>query len=121
MNTIRTGIIGVGNCASALAQGLSFYANARERTPGLITPVLGGYGVEAIEIVAAFDVTAAKAGAPLGAALAAAPNNTLCFAEPRNGDVIVQRGPTLDGIGSTRRSRSSSNSKCGTARTPRAS
>ena len=99
--TIRVAIIGVGNCASALVQGLTFYADADpgETIPGLMHSVLGGYAVADMDIVAAFDVNATKVGLDLADAIAAAPNNTVRFARvPRRG-VVVERGPTLDGIG----------------------
>ncbi|AIE86684.1 inositol-3-phosphate synthase [Fimbriimonas ginsengisoli] len=98
---IRVAIIGVGNCASALVQGVEFYrlARAEDTVPGLMNVVLGGYHVRDIEFVAAFDVSAAKVGKCLSEAIFSPPNNTYRFAEvPCNG-VVVQRGPTLDGLG----------------------
>ena len=97
---IRVGLVGVGNCASSLVQGLSFYAgcNANEAIAGLMHPVLGGYRVEDISVSAAFDVSAAKVGRSLAEALAAPPNNTFRFSQLQNG-VQVMRGPTLDGLG----------------------
>ena len=98
---IRVAIIGVGNCASSLVQGLTFYAEADpgEPVPGLMHAILGGYAIGAMEIVAAFDVSAAKVGLDIAEAIAAAPNNTLRFAEVAPTGVRVARGPTLDGIG----------------------
>ncbi len=98
---IRVGVVGVGNCASALVQGLEFYRDARpgEEVPGLMHVDLGGYHVGDVEIVAAFDVDAKKVGRDLSEAIFAEPNNTVQFADvPPNG-VEVLRGPTLDGLG----------------------
>jgi len=98
---IRVAIIGVGNCASSLVQGVHFYRNADEDAfvPGLMHVSLGGYHVEDIEFSVAFDVSAGKVGRDLGEAIWEAPNNTFRFAEvPRLG-VPVHRGPTLDGLG----------------------
>jgi myo-inositol-1-phosphate synthase len=98
---VRLAVVGVGNCASSLAQGLSFYKDAREgdAVPGLMNVALGGYHVGDVEIVAAFDVSAAKVGRDLADALTAAPNNTIRFAEIPHAGVRVERGPTLDGLG----------------------
>lgn len=95
---IRVAIVGVGNCASSLIQGLSYYAE-RNSAEGLITPVLGGYRPEDIEIVAAFDVADSKVGLHLQNAIYAEPNCTLRLGCEVYNHVIVQRGPTLDGFG----------------------
>lgn len=98
---MRVGIVGVGNCASSLVQGISFYkdAAANEPLPGIMNRELGGYAVGDIEISAAFDVGAAKVGRDLADAIFLPPNNTQRFAEvPRSG-ITVQRGNTLDGLG----------------------
>lgn len=98
---IRVAIVGVGNCASALIQGVEFYKNASEDefVPGLMHVNLGGYHVRDLDFVAAFDVSAAKVGQCLSEAIFASPNNTFKFSDvPCNG-VIVQRGPTIDGFG----------------------
>lgn len=98
---VRVGLVGAGNCASSFVQGLAHYrdAAANEPVPGLMHADLGGYHVGDVEIAAAFDVTAAKVGRELSEALAAPPNNTCVFTPiPRNG-VMVERGPTLDGLG----------------------
>ncbi len=94
-------IIGAGNCASALVQGVHFYRNtpAGESVPGLMNVVLGGYHVGDVEFSAAFDIDAGKVGRDLAAALLAGPNNTIRFAEVPPLGVAVQRGPTLDGLG----------------------
>ena len=98
---IRVGIIGVGNCASSLVQGLHFYREATTDSfvPGLMHVELGGYHVRDIEISAAFDVNATKVGRDVGEAIYAEPNNTCRFADAPAQGVTVHRGPTLDGIG----------------------
>jgi myo-inositol-1-phosphate synthase len=98
---IRVAVVGVGNCASALVQGVEFYKDADENefVPGLMHVNLGGYHVRDIEFVAAFDVNVLKVGQCLSKAIFARPNNTFKFSEvPCNG-VVVQRGQTLDGLG----------------------
>ena len=102
MSKIRAAIVGVGNCASALVQGVEFYRDADpgHTIPGLMHPELGGYRIGDIEFVAAFDVDAAKVGQDLSKAVMAGENNTIEFAEVPHLDVTVQRGRTLDGIGS---------------------
>ena len=98
---VRVAIVGVGNCASALVQGLHHYreAEGNEPIPGLMTADVGGYRVRDVEISAAFDVNATKVGREIADAIFAAPNNTQRFSDvPRTG-IIVERGPTLDGIG----------------------
>ncbi|MGQ7792337.1 inositol-3-phosphate synthase [Faunimonas sp. B44] len=99
--TVRVGIIGVGNCASSFVQGLSYYreANGNEPVPGLMSPAIGDYSVGDIEVSAAFDVSAAKVGRDVSEAIFAAPNNTQCFAEVKPTGVRVERGNTLDGLG----------------------
>jgi myo-inositol-1-phosphate synthase len=98
---IRVAIVGVGNCASSLAQGLTYYGKSagNELAAGMMNADLGGYGVGDIEIVAAFDVHAGKVGRDVADAIFAEPNNTIKFATPPKTGVIVQRGLTLDGIG----------------------
>ena len=98
---IRVAIVGVGNCASSLVQGVGFYRDAPsdQMIPGLMHPTLGGYHVGDIRFVAAFDVDAAKVGQDLSKAIAAGQNNTITFSSVPPLDVTVQRGPTLDGIG----------------------
>jgi myo-inositol-1-phosphate synthase len=98
---VRVAVAGVGNCASALVQGVHKYATAPADAfvPGLMHVDLGGYHVGDVEFSAAFDVNATKVGLDLGEAIYAAPNNTIRFADvPRLG-VTVQRAPTLDGLG----------------------
>jgi myo-inositol-1-phosphate synthase len=98
---VRVGIIGVGNCASSLAQGLTYYrdADGNEPIPGLMHPDLGGYRIADIEIVSAFDVSNTKVGRDVAEAIYAKPNNTHRFADVAPIGVKVDRGPTLDGIG----------------------
>jgi myo-inositol-1-phosphate synthase len=99
---IRVAVAGVGNCASSLIQGVHFYAGAdpAATVPGLMHVVFGDYHVSDIEFVAAFDVDAAKVGYDLCEAIGAGQNNTLVFATVPHTGVTVQRGPTLDGLGS---------------------
>jgi myo-inositol-1-phosphate synthase len=99
--TLRVAIAGVGNCANALIQGLTFYRDAAddEVIPGLMHTTLGGYAVRDLEIVAAFDVDAAKVGSDLADAIWASENKTLKFADVAASGVAVLRGPTLDGLG----------------------
>ncbi len=98
---IRVGIIGVGNCASSLVQGIEFYRNAKpdDLVPGLMHVELGGYHVRDIEFSAAFDINATKVGYDLSEAILAEPNNTIKFADVPNLGVKVHRGMTHDGLG----------------------
>jgi myo-inositol-1-phosphate synthase len=98
---IRVAIAGVGNCASALVQGIEYYRDAdpADTVPGLMHVILGGYHVGDVEFVAAFDVDATKVGLDLGKAIFAGPNNTIRFAPVADLGVTVERGPTLDGLG----------------------
>lgn len=98
---VRVAIVGVGNCASSLAQGVQFYrtASEAESIPGLMNVRLGGYHVSDIEFSAAFDIAATKVGKDLTEAIFAEPNSTIRFANPPRSGVRVLRGPTLDGLG----------------------
>jgi myo-inositol-1-phosphate synthase len=98
---IRVAIVGVGNCASSLVQGLTYYRDVQdnEPVPGLMHVDLGGYHIRDIDIVAAFDVAATKVGRDVSEAIYAEPNNTHRFADVEACGVRVERGPTLDGIG----------------------
>jgi myo-inositol-1-phosphate synthase len=98
---VRVAIIGVGNCASSLVQGVHFYQNAAEtdEVPGLMHVNLGGYHIHDIEFSAAFDVVDTKVGKDLSEAIFAFPNNTYKFAEVPHLGVPVQRGMTHDGLG----------------------
>src|SRR5947209_15193402 len=101
MKKIRVAIIGVGNCASSLVQGVQFYRDAKpdDFVPGLMHVELGGYHVRDIEFSAAFDVNVTKVGRDLGEAIYAEPNNTIRFAEVPKLGVKVHRGMTHDGLG----------------------
>ncbi len=98
---VRVAIIGVGNCASSLIQGVHFYQNAADtdRVPGLMHVNLGGYHISDIEFSAAFDVVDTKVGKDLSEAIFSYPNNTFKFAEVPNLGVNVERGMTHDGLG----------------------
>ena len=98
---LRLGIVGVGNCASSLVQGISYYGSPESNAavPGLMHEDLGGYRVGDIEVVCAFDVNAGKVGRDVAEAIFAGPNNTHRFASPARTGVEVLRGPTLDGVG----------------------
>jgi myo-inositol-1-phosphate synthase len=98
---VRVALVGVGNCASSLVQGLHYYRNAigNEPIPGLMSPDLGGYAVRDIEISAAFDVNRTKVGRDVAEAIFAEPNNTQKFAQVPATGIKVARGPVLDGIG----------------------
>jgi myo-inositol-1-phosphate synthase len=101
MAKVRVAIVGVGNCASSLVQGVHYYRNAQpgDDVPGLMHVELGGYHVGDLEFVAAFDVDAKKVGRDLSEAIFASENNTIRFADVPPLGVEVQRGPTLDGLG----------------------
>jgi myo-inositol-1-phosphate synthase len=101
MNSIRVALVGVGNCASSFVQGLTFYRHTRreDAVPGLMNTYVGGYGIEHVEICAAFDVNATKVGRDVADAIYAEPNNTRRFAEVGAMGVAVERGPTFDGLG----------------------
>ena len=98
---IRVAIVGVGNCAASLVQGVEYYKDADENAtvPGLMHVRFGPYHVRDVNFVAAFDVDAKKVGFDLSEAIVASENNTIKIADVPPTDVVVQRGPTLDGIG----------------------
>lgn len=98
---IRVAIIGVGNCASSLIQGVQFYKNANEndRVPGLMHVNLGGYHVNDIEFTAGFDVVDTKVGKDMSEAIFSYPNNTYKFSDVPNLNAPVYRGMTHDGLG----------------------
>ena len=98
---VRVAIVGVGNCASSLVQGVHYYRNASEKeaVPGLMHVNLGGYHISDIEFVAAFDIDKTKVGKDLSQAIFAGPNNTVKFSDVPAMGVKVQRGMTHDGIG----------------------
>ena len=101
MGSIRVAIVGVGNCASSLVQGVEYYKNASPdaHVPGLMHVTFGDYHVGDVEFVAAFDVDAKKVGFDLSEAINNSENNTIKIADVPPTGVIVQRGHTLDGVG----------------------
>ncbi|MFC1544748.1 inositol-3-phosphate synthase [Gemmatimonadota bacterium] len=98
---VRVAIVGVGNCASSLVQGVEYYKNASETEliPGLMHTNLGGYHISDVELVAAVDVNTTKVGRDLSEAIYADPNNTYKFCDVPKSGVKVHRGPVMDGIG----------------------
>jgi myo-inositol-1-phosphate synthase len=98
---VRVAIIGVGNCASALVQGVQYYRNAKEgdSVPGLMHVNLGGYHISDIEFTAAFDIDVNKVGKDLSEAVFTRPNNTYKFSDALYTGVCVNRGMTHDGLG----------------------
>jgi myo-inositol-1-phosphate synthase len=101
MTSVRVAIVGVGNCAASLVQGVQYYRDAdpAQPVPGLMHVKFGDYHVRDIEFVAAFDVDAKKVGRDLSEAIFASENNTIKIADVPPLDVTVQRGHTLDGLG----------------------
>ncbi len=101
MGKINVAVIGVGNCASSLVQGVQYYRKADENDfiPGLMHVNLGGYYIGDIEFVAAFDIDKNKVGKDLAEAIVTAPNNTVKFADVPATGVQVHRGMTHDGLG----------------------
>jgi myo-inositol-1-phosphate synthase len=98
---IRVAIVGVGNCANSLVQGVTYYKDAAldQEIPGLMHAVVGGYHINSIKFVAAFDVDAKKVGLDLADAIWASENNTIKFSDVAKSGVPVQRGVTHDGLG----------------------
>lgn len=98
---VRVGLVGVGNCASSFVQGITHYGDVADNAPppGLMSELIGGYGIGDLELAAAFDVHAGKVGRDISEAIFVEPNNTLQFAQPKASGVQVARGPTLDGLG----------------------
>jgi myo-inositol-1-phosphate synthase len=101
MGSVRVAIVGVGNCASSLVQGVEYYKDAdpASRVPGLMHVQFGPYHVSDIEFVAAFDVDAKKVGRDIAEAIVASENNTIKICDVPPTGVMVQRGPTMDGLG----------------------
>lgn len=97
---IRVAVIGVGNCASSLIQGIHYYRDAKddEFVPGVMHTNFGGYHIRDIKIVAAFDVSENKVGTDVAEAIYAEPNNTTVFSQVPKLGVTVSRGPRLDGV-----------------------
>src|SRR6266516_5485404 len=98
---VRVALVGVGNCANSLLQGVEYYKEAPDDqfVPGLMHVNLGGYHVSDIECTAAFDVTKDKVGKDLADAIWAHPNDTIKFADVPQTGIKVSRGMTHDGIG----------------------
>jgi myo-inositol-1-phosphate synthase len=101
MSKIKVAIVGVGNCASSLVQGVEYYKNAREDqfVPGLMHVNFGGYHIRDIEFVTAFDVDANKVGKDMAEAIFSPPNCTIKFSDVPKLGVEVTKGPVLDGLG----------------------
>ncbi|MBU6347207.1 MAG: inositol-3-phosphate synthase [Actinomycetales bacterium] len=101
MSDVKVAIVGVGNCASSLVQGVEYYKDAdpKAQVPGLMHVQFGPYHVRDVKFVAAFDVDAKKVGQDLASAIHASENNTIKFADVPPTGVTVQRGETLDGLG----------------------
>lgn len=101
MSSIRVAIVGVGNCATSLIQGVEFYRNAdvNDTVPGLMHVQFGDYHIRDLEFVAAFDVDAKKVGFDLADATQASENNTIKITDVPPTGITVLRGPTLDGLG----------------------
>lgn len=100
MSEIRTAIVGVGNCASSLIQGIQYYRDAKddEFVPGLMHVRVGDYHISDIKVVAAFDVDSKKVGCDVADAIFVEPNNTIKFSDVPKTGVSVQRGQTMDGF-----------------------
>src|SRR3954464_14657120 len=101
MGAVKVAVVGVGNCAASLVQGVQYYRDADEKTsvPGLMHVRFGDYHVSDVEFVAAFDVDAKKVGQDLSAAIVASENNTISICDVPPLGVSVQRGHTFDGLG----------------------
>ena len=101
MGSIRVAVVGVGNCASSLVQGVEYYrqVSAADSVPGLMHVMFGDYHVSDVEFVAAFDVDDKKVGKDLAEAINSSENNTIKIADVPTTGVTVQRGHTLDGLG----------------------
>ena len=101
MGSIRVAIVGVGNCASSLVQGVEYYKDADPAgtVPGLMHVRFGDYHVSDVQFVAAFDVDDKKVGKDLAEAITASENNTIKICDVPTTGVTVQRGHTLDGLG----------------------
>jgi len=101
MGTVRVAVVGVGNCAASLVQGVHYYRDtpADARVPGLMHVQFGDYHVSDVEFVAAFDVDAKKVGQDLSEAIVASENNTIKICDVPPTGITVQRGVTLDGLG----------------------
>ncbi len=101
MPKTKVALIGIGNCASALIQGLQYYSNPENESTGLRNPILGGLTPNDIQVVAAFDVDSRKVGKDLAEAIFAKPNTAPKVIEIPKTGVTVQKGPLLDGVGAS--------------------
>src|ERR1700684_3176138 len=101
MGSVRVAIVGVGNCASSLVQGVEYYKDADpgSRVPGLMHVQFGPYHVRDIEFVAAFEGDEKKGGRDTAEAIVASENNTIKIGDVPPTSITVQRGPTMDGLG----------------------
>jgi myo-inositol-1-phosphate synthase len=101
LSEIRVAIVGVGNCANALVQGVDYYREAPpdDSIPGLMNVTMGDYHIGDMQVVAAFDVDSTKVGMDVAKAMWAGLNNTVRFADVGDLGIEVLRGPTLDGLG----------------------
>ena len=107
-NSIKIGIVGIGNCSSALIQGLQYYRNDsyyeninenyKKSIAGLINPILGRYKISDIKIVSGFDVDSKKVGKDISDAIFSPPNNTKTFSDVPNQNTIINKGPVMDGV-----------------------
>jgi len=103
---IKVAIVGVGNCASSLVQGVQYYKNVNGNDPlipGLMHNVMAGYKISDIKFVTAFDVDSKKVGIDLSEAIFSEPNCTTKFSDVPQWDVEVKKGPVLDGVAETTR------------------
>jgi len=98
MSKIKVAIVGVGNCAKSLYEGVCFYSDNPQEKIGLMHPRVGGYLVSDIDVVAAFDVDERKVGKNLHEAISAEPNHTIKITDPHPSKVVVKRGPTYDSV-----------------------
>jgi myo-inositol-1-phosphate synthase len=97
-NKIKVAILGVGNCASSLVQGVEYYSKFKEQTSGLMADNIGGYTASNIEFVCGFDVDARKIGLPLKEAIFAKPNCTIVLNDDIHAEAMIYRSPVLDGV-----------------------
>ena len=106
-NNIKVAIIGIGNCANSIIQGIEYYKNVKydnKHIPGLMNPLLGGYKISDIRITACFDVDTRKVGKDLSKAIFSAPNCTKKFCDVQYQNVVVMKSPVLDGVSDHMRS-----------------
>src|SRR5579863_389453 len=104
MSEIKIALVGVGNCAASLVEGIALYSSGSGNGEGLRSERIGGYTLGDIKVVAAFDVSVTKVGKDLSEAIHGSPNRTVQLSEVHNLGVEIMRGPTLDGISETCRS-----------------